>query len=219
MWQSRKEKEIWLVCNTLREQGVGIKEITAAAIGSLLVEQGMRAGSYSTRYKYRETWANEQANTVAAHNQGDLEQVKLTGELGKYKALMELRDREIKTLNIQHQRQQQQQKKANIVWQNKILRLESRIRGLEKQLATTTVEYSEQLAAKDKAHSIQLLEAERHLHRIKSNMGDTVALAERIDELLAEQTTLKAEIEKHKVENSWLKKDKARLLGCLENEA
>ena len=213
MYQTKRENEIWLACDELVSRGCCVKEITAAAIGELLLEKGLPAGSYTTRYKFKNSWLQHRQNNI--NNVNDFDQLKLLAELEKHKLALTLNQQELLGLNVKHKNLLQTTARNLTANKNKINKLEARSRSLEKQVKKGKLELKESRTEIEKKYIEQNFHMQQEIDRIKNNSGAAVALVERIDELMAENAKLTESNEAYKLENRWLKKDKARLLQCL----
>ena len=216
MYQTKRENEIWLVCDELVSRGCCVKEITAVAIGELLLEKGLPAGSYTTRYKFKNSWLQHQQNNI--NNVNDFDQLKLLAELEKHKLALTLNQQELLELHVKHKNLSQTTARTIAANKNKIKKLEGRARNLEKQLQKEKLEYVASLEEDRQTYRNKLFVAQQELERAKNSSGAASVLAERVDELLADKARLVEANEAYELENRWLKKDKVRLLECLQEE-
>ena len=213
MWNSRKEKEIWFACDELVLRGCGTKEITANAIGNVLLEKGLRAGSYRDRYRYKNTWIKNRKNIVSRSEQvnASFDTAKLIAELEQTKISLGLKCKDIEKLEINLTTVNREQ----VAKINKVKKLEGRARSLEKQLKKEKQDFEESRAGIEKKYVEQIFHMQQEIDRIKNSSGTAAVLVERVDELLVENAKLTEANEAYALENRWLKKDKARLLQCL----
>lgn len=129
--QSRKEREVWQVCDTLEKTS---EKITYQAVGDYLIKLGFRRGSNSDLCRYISTWKKRKMPAYQAHqtnattSPSDLEKSQV-GQKDFLKMFIYHQTQFDKLFNAL-----QKSKQINAILQKKLFQLTQRHKKLKKQL-------------------------------------------------------------------------------------
>lgn len=210
----QRERQIWQACDNLLGEGLLPDQITADKIGKELLRLNCKAGSLTTRYKYKESW-------ISARNLSTESQTFINKEKHKKKIARDLESAyQQQILELKNHCQRLSEEKDLDAKQ--LDQLERKLVDVTKKLEREKRKNS-RLKRTLKSQQQKLINQQQLLQQnqtaaLPQHMQNWHELNQLLNELRVEATDLRSKVAGLEVENSWLKTDKSRLMGLLGQE-